>query len=171
MFRRIFVPMVLVLVAAPLVCGQGAAPSRPQPGAARGATAGKPAPSDAELQKAIEQRFARSKIAEDRYTVRVHNGIATIEGKTETVQRKGTATRLAKQAGARAVVNKIEVSQAARDKAAANLASGRRRAQVKRSEGRGAEAGARSEPRSGGANSAPGSDPDSSGPRRAQVIR
>lgn len=171
MIGKFLVPMCLALVTAPLVSGQGAAASRSQPGAARGTTAAKPAPSDAELQKAIEQRFARSKIAEDRYTVRVNNGIATIEGKTETVQRKGTATRLAKQAGARAVVNKIEVSQAARDKAAANLASGRRRGQVKRSDSRGAEAGARSEPRSGGANSAPGSDPDASGPRRAQVIR
>jgi hypothetical protein len=34
------------------------------------------------------------------------------------------------------VVNKIQISQAAKDRAAANLAKGRRRVQVKRSEAR-----------------------------------
>jgi hypothetical protein len=92
------------------------------------------AASDAELEKAIRARFAKSKIAADQFTVRVQGGVATIEGKTDVIQRKGTATRLARLAGAKAVVNKIQPSEAARQKAAANLTSGRRRVQVKRGE-------------------------------------
>ena len=90
--------------------------------------------SDADLEKAIRARFAQSKSGEDKFTVRVQGGVATIEGKTDVVQRKAAATRMAKTAGARQVVNKIEVSQAARQKSSENLAQGRRRAQVKRSE-------------------------------------
>lgn len=130
--------------------------------------------SDAALQKAIEQRFAKSKIAEDRFTVRVNNGIATIEGKTQVSQRKGTATRLAKSAGARAVVNKIEIGQAAKDKAAANLAKGRRRAQVKRDETKRSETVARSEARSEAGTSTPDPKEDPEPPprpKRAVVIR
>jgi hypothetical protein len=52
------------------------------------------------------------------------------------MQHKGVATRLAKNAGATQVVNRIRISEAARKKAAANFARGRRRAQVKRGENR-----------------------------------
>lgn len=90
--------------------------------------------SDAELEKAIRERFARSKIAADRFTVRVQGGVVTLEGRTDIVQHKATATRLARLAGARRVVNRIEVSEKARERLAANLAQGRRRAQIKRSE-------------------------------------
>jgi len=41
---------------------------------------------------------------------------------------------MAKTAGARQVVNKIQVADQARQEAAASLATGRRRAQVKRSD-------------------------------------
>lgn len=98
-------------------------------------TAGSPAtPGDAALEKDIRERLNRSKIAANKFTVRVQGGVATLEGRTDVLQHKGTATRLAKNAGAAAVVNKIEVGAAAKQKAASNLASGRRRAQVKRSE-------------------------------------
>ncbi|MCL5743115.1 MAG: BON domain-containing protein [Acidobacteria bacterium] len=93
-----------------------------------------PANTDAQLEKAIRARFARSKISVNNFQVRVQGGTATIEGQTNVLQHKGTATRLAKSAGAKKVVNKVVVSQAAREKASANLAKGRRRAQVKRSE-------------------------------------
>ena len=95
---------------------------------------GKAALSDAALEKSIAERFARSKCAEDKFTVRVQGGVATIEGKTEVVQRKGAATRMARSAGASKVVNKVQVGQSAREKASANLETGRRRAQVKRSD-------------------------------------
>jgi osmotically-inducible protein OsmY len=97
---------------------------------------------DAELEKAIREHFARSKIAADGFSVRVQGGVATLEGRTNVVQHKGTATRLAKAAGARKVINRIEVSEQARLKASQNLAQGRRRAQIKRS-----ESNPRSEPR------------------------
>ena len=106
--------------------------------AAQGQTQGRPAagpaPTDAALEAAIRQRFAKSKSGADKFTVRVQGGVATIEGKTDVVQRKSAATRMAKTAGAKKVLNKIEVSEAARRDASANLATGRRRAQVKRSE-------------------------------------
>jgi hypothetical protein len=98
-------------------------------------SAGKATPSDAEIEAAIRARFAKSKSGIDKFTVRVQNGVATVEGKTDVVQRKAAATRMAKAAGARQVVNKVEVSTAAKEKASQNLATGRRRAQVKRSEG------------------------------------
>lgn len=98
---------------------------------------------DAELEKAIRAKFAASKISSHHFQVHVQGGIATIEGQTDVLQHKGTATRLAKNVGAIKVVNHIEVSQAAKDKAAGNLAKGRRRAQIKRS-----ETGQRSEKRS-----------------------
>ena len=84
--------------------------------------------------QAIRARFAASKISKNKFEVHVQGGVATISGKTDVLQHKGTATRLAKSAGAKQVVNKVEVSDAAKDKAAANLSSGGRRAQVKRSE-------------------------------------
>ncbi len=90
--------------------------------------------TDPQLEKAILERFARSKIARNHFQVRVQGGVATLTGFTDVLQHKGVATRLAKTAGARQVVNRIEVSEAARQKAAANLATGRRRAQIKRSE-------------------------------------
>jgi osmotically-inducible protein OsmY len=95
-----------------------------------------PRPSDQQLEKAIEERFARSKISRNHFQVRVQGGTATLTGKTDVLQHKGVATRLAKAAGARQVVNRIEVSDAAKQKASANLAQGRRRPQLKRSEPR-----------------------------------
>jgi hypothetical protein len=87
-----------------------------------------------ELERQIRARFNKSKISVENFQVRVQGGVATIEGRTSVVQRKGTATRLARLAGARAVDNRIEVSEAAKRKAAENLAEGRRRVQVKRSD-------------------------------------
>jgi osmotically-inducible protein OsmY len=95
-----------------------------------------PSLADPQLEKAIQERFARSKISRNHFQVRVQGGTATLTGKTDVLQHKGVATRLAKAVGARQVVNRIEVSEAAKQKAAANLAQGRRRAQVKRGEPR-----------------------------------
>jgi len=106
------------------------APARPKPATMQM----RAALPDAELEKTIKARFAQSKISSHHFQVHVQGGIATLEGQSDVLQHKGTATRLAKSAGAIKVVNHIAVSQAAKDKAAKNLASGRRRAQVKRSE-------------------------------------
>ena len=100
------------------------------------AQAAKPAMSDARLEAAIRAKFAKSKINADKFTVHVQNGVATIEGKTDVIQHKGTATRMCKTAGAVAVNNHVQISDAAREKAAGNLEQGRRRAQLKRGDAR-----------------------------------
>ena len=124
----------LLLVSA-LAAALPASPASTATPAAHTRTAAKAArPSDAELEKAIRARFARSKINSNHFEVRVQGGVATLDGKTDVIQHKGTATRLAKTSGAVSVVNKIQVSQAAKDRANANLAKGRRRIQVKRDE-------------------------------------
>jgi hypothetical protein len=92
------------------------------------------ASDDVALEKTIRAKLAVSKIAVDKFEVHVQGGVATITGKTGVLQHKGTATRLAKNAGAKQVVNRVEVSDEAKEKAASNLSSGARRAQVKRSE-------------------------------------
>jgi osmotically-inducible protein OsmY len=117
-----------------LLCVLLAAADAPRPAAAKPPGAATAAASDAQIEKEIKARLARSKIAAEGFQVRVQGGIATWEGKTSLVQRKGAATRIAKAAGARAVVNRIQVDDAARQKSAANLETGRRRAQIKRSE-------------------------------------
>ena len=98
--------------------------------------AAKPLLSDTRLEAAIRAKFAKSKINADKFTVRVQGGVATIEGKTDVIQHKGTATRMAKTAGAVAVNNHVQISDAAKEKAAGNLEQGRRRAQVKRGDAR-----------------------------------
>jgi len=118
--------------------GQPAAKPAPAAKKATVATAHKAgaptAQTDAQLEKAIRARFAASKIAEDKFEVHVQGGHATLTGNTNVLQHKGTATRLAHAAGATDVINNIEPSDAARQKAADNLTKGRRRAQIKRSE-------------------------------------
>ena len=98
-------------------------------------TASQAKTSDAQLEGAIRAKFAKSKSA-NKFTVRVQGGVAHIEGKTDVVQHKAAATRMAKTAGAVAVDNKVQVSDAAKKQAAGNLEEGRRRAQVKRGDGR-----------------------------------
>jgi hypothetical protein len=92
--------------------------------------------SDARLEAAIRARLSQSKIAADKFQVRVQGGVATIEGKTAVMQHKGVATRLARSAGAVQVNNHVEISDEMRKAAAANLAKGRRRAQIQRGEAR-----------------------------------
>lgn len=77
--------------------------------------------TDLQLEQAIRARFAKSKIAVNHFQVRVKGGVATIDGKTDVIQHKGTATRLARAAGAAQVVNRVQIGEAARAKAAARL--------------------------------------------------
>jgi hypothetical protein len=131
--------MVVAMAAAGWAAGTVASVRTVPPKAAARKSA--PARSDADIEKDIRSRFARSKIGVEKYQVHVQGGVATIEGKTDVIQHKGVATRLAKLGGAVAVKNHIEISEAAKQKAAQNLATGRRRAQIKRGD-------ARSQPRS-----------------------
>ena len=97
---------------------------------------GTTAPQDVQIEAEIRARLAKSVIGKDGFTVRVQGGVAYWDGTTDVVQHKGSATRMAKSAGAKKVVNHIKVGDAAKQKAAGNLEQGRRRAQVKRSEAR-----------------------------------
>ena len=100
------------------------------------AAQGTSAQQDKTIEAEIQAKLARSKIGKDGFKVRVQGGVATWEGSTQVLQHKGAATRMAKTAGARVVVNNIKVSDAAKAKATDNLDQGRRRVQVKRSEPR-----------------------------------
>jgi BON domain-containing protein len=112
-------------------------------------TANKPRMSDMQIEAAIRAKLAKSpKLGPEKLQVHVQGGVATFEGKTNVVQHKGTATRMAKTAGALAVNNHIQVSEAAREKAAANLETGRRRAQIKRGDARSDGDSARSQVKS-----------------------
>lgn len=123
---------VSTLAAAP----QAKAPQQRATSAPAAKTSARPKLSDSQLEAAIRAKFAKSKINEDKFTVRVQGGIASVEGKTNVLQHKGVATRMCKTAGALAVNNHVQVSDAAKKKAADNLDQGRRRAQVKRGDTR-----------------------------------
>lgn len=107
---------ILILLATPLLLGQ-----TPKP-AAKSAVRTTP---DSVIQQRIQWRFAKSKINADRFQVKVENGVAILTGTTNVIQRKGTATRLAKRAGAREVRNQIQISDTGRAKAMANLQKAR----------------------------------------------
>jgi thymidine phosphorylase len=129
--------VAVLLISAAAAWGQSARSalpgSRPATAAKAAPSTGKPRMSDAQLEALIRAKFAKSKSA-NKFTVRVQGGVATIDGKTDIVQHKGAATHMAKTAGAVAVNNRVEISEAARAKAAGNLEEGRRRAQIKRSD-------------------------------------
>ena len=115
----------------PAAVAQRGGPAKPAPAAKT-----QPARTDTQIEAAIRAKLAASKIGADHFTVRVQGGVATLEGRTDVVQHKGTATRLAKTGGAVAVNNHIQVSEAGKKKASDNLEQGRRRAQISRGEPR-----------------------------------
>ena len=96
--------------------------------------------TDAQIDAAIRIKLAKSKIGPDKFRFKVQGGVVTIEGKTDIIQHKGAATRMAHTAGAIGVNNHVEISDAAKQKASDNLAKGRRRAQIVRGEPRSASA-------------------------------
>ena len=77
--------------------------------------------SDAQIDAAIRTKLAKSKIGKDGFRFHVQHGVVTWEGTTNVVQHKGSATRMAKTAGAVQVINNIQVSASAKAKAASNL--------------------------------------------------
>ena len=115
-------------------------PPASSPPKQQSAAPGKAVLSDAEVENAIRERLSRSKISKNGFQVRVRNGTAVLEGKTDVSQHKGTATRIARSAGARTVDNRIQLSEAAKQKMADKRRSAPRseprRVQVTRSEPR-----------------------------------
>lgn len=78
-------------------------------------------PSDAQIDATIRTKLAKSKIGKDGFRFKVAHGVVTWEGTTDVVQHKGSATRMARAAGAVQVINNIQVSAAAKAKAGTNL--------------------------------------------------
>ncbi len=78
-------------------------------------------PSDAQIEATIRTKLAKSKIGKDGFRFRVQRGVVTWEGSTNVMQHKGSATRMARTAGAVQVVNNIQVSASAKAKATASL--------------------------------------------------
>ena len=66
---------------------------------------------DQQIAEEIRERLAKSVIGKENFKVRVREGVAYWEGSTAVPQRKGAATRMAKSAGARSVVNNIVVAK------------------------------------------------------------
>jgi osmotically-inducible protein OsmY len=130
-------PLILATLFAVIGFGQSVKPTA-NPSAVRKTppAQGTSADEDKVIEATIRAKLDKSKIGKDGFKVRVQGGVATWEGSTDVLQHKGAATRMAKSSGAKAVVNNIKVSDAAKDKAAGNLDQGRRRAQVKRSDPR-----------------------------------
>lgn len=108
---------MLALFAALAGTGQSASVTKPNAAALK--------LPDAQVERNIRAKFTKSKINSEHFTVAVLNGVATIDGKTNVIQHKGVATRLAKSGGAIAVQNRIQISEEARAKAAAKFAKGR----------------------------------------------
>ncbi len=77
--------------------------------------------SDSQIEATIRTKLAKSKIGKDGFRFKVQRGVVTWEGATNVVQHKGSATRMARSAGALQVVNNIQVSAAGKAKAGASL--------------------------------------------------
>src|SRR5215469_15640967 len=118
--RTLFLAVIFLAARAP-------AQQRPAPPPVahqRTAPAAQTAPrlTDAQIEAAIKAKLAKSKIGADKFQFRVQGGVATMEGRTDVIQHKGAATRIAKTTGAIAVVNHIQISDDAKQRAKANLA-------------------------------------------------
>ncbi|HEX4165040.1 MAG TPA: BON domain-containing protein [Bryobacteraceae bacterium] len=77
--------------------------------------------TDAQIDATIRMKLAKSKIGKDGFHFHVQHGVVTWEGSTNIIQHKGSATRMARTAGATQVINNIQISDAAKAKAAAHL--------------------------------------------------
>lgn len=71
-----------------------------------------PPASDSQIEANLRERLAKSVIGKDGFVPKVKDGVVYWSGATAVPQHKGAATRMAKSAGARRVVNNIRVSGA-----------------------------------------------------------
>ena len=114
----------LFLIALATLSTAIAAPQAAKPNqkpAAATAVRQQPKLGDAQIEAAIRAKLAKSKIGKDGFRFKVAKGVVTWDGTTDVVQHKGSATRMAKTAGAAQVVNNIQVSARGKDKAMATL--------------------------------------------------
>lgn len=115
MHRLVFLVLLPVMCAI-LPARPALASGHPSAPIARTAT-----PNDAQIEATIRAKLAKSKIGRDGFRFRVQRGVVTWEGSTSVIQHKGSATRMARAAGAVQVVNNIQISAAAKQKAVGNL--------------------------------------------------
>jgi hypothetical protein len=80
-------------------------------------------PTDSQIEATIRTKLAKSKIGKDGFRFHVQRGVVTWEGSTNVMQHKGSATRMARAAGATQVVNNIHVNGAAKDMSSLKKAS------------------------------------------------
>lgn len=114
--HRLLTLFLLPFMAAMLVLPVQAATSKKTTTQQRSA-----APSDAQIEATIRTKLAKSKIGKDGFRFHVQRGVVTWEGSTNVMQHKGSATRMARAAGAVQVINNIQVSDSAKSKSTANL--------------------------------------------------
>jgi hypothetical protein len=122
---------ICALILSVAIAGWGQA----APAVRAGAPAAKPARTvlpDAAIERNIRAKFAKSKINAEHFSVSVKDGVAVITGKTDVIQHKGVATRLAKSGGAVAESNQIQISPEAKAKAAAKLSKYKQQAGLAR---------------------------------------
>ncbi|MBV9157168.1 MAG: BON domain-containing protein [Acidobacteriaceae bacterium] len=105
-------PLIVGMLALPVQAGNSSRTSTAQ----RTVTA-----TDSQIEATIRTKLAKSKIGKDGFRFHVQRGVVTWEGTTNVVQHKGSATRMAKAAGAVQVINKIQVSADGKAKASSNL--------------------------------------------------
>lgn len=110
--RTILLSLLLTLASPPESVTAQAPPPKPS----APAPAANPAADEA-LQAKIQEKFAKAKAGGGKFQVRVRNGTAYLSGRADIPQHKGAATRMAKAAGAKRVVNNITVSEAGKQKA------------------------------------------------------
>jgi hypothetical protein len=111
LFRVLIAPALMAMLALP------ALPTTSHPTGA----ASKSTPTDAQIDATIRAKLAKSKIGKEGFKFHVQRGVVTWEGSTNVMQHKGSATRMARTAGAVQVVNNIRVNEGAKAQAGANL--------------------------------------------------
>lgn len=67
------------------------------------------AAADQTIVQRIQKSFAQSKLRDEHFIVKLDGETVILEGRTRIAQHKGVATRLARNAGAKTVINRIEV--------------------------------------------------------------
>jgi hypothetical protein len=113
LFTFLLIPFISAVLSVPV---PAATSGRPTATAAQ-----RNAPNDAQIEATIRTKLAKSKIGKDGFRFHVQRGVVTWEGSTNVMQHKGSATRMARAAGAVQVINNIQVSDSAKSKTAGNL--------------------------------------------------
>jgi hypothetical protein len=114
--RRLLVllllPLCYVMLSLPVSAGSSS----------RSTTAARAVPrTDSQIDATIRMKLAKSKIGKDGFHFHVQHGVVTWEGTTNVIQHKGSATRMAKAAGASQVINNIQISDSGKAKGIASL--------------------------------------------------